>query len=250
MKYGIIGAGNVGLTFAYYLLKSNRKFVIFTRSVDSKNDYFDFIPREHFTENLNDLLINCDIIFIAIPDYVIEKTINSIRSISISTKIVVFSGAYSHNMHNIYNLHPAASIPQPVFTNDFLKKIVFTARESTFMDNLKEDLGLKIIYISEFSPLYHVGAMMASNFITILLLAAENLLKLFTKNEKDTMILIDSLSSTGLNAFFRNHRISGPIARGDTSIMEKHRSVLKGKKEEIIYQALTKYGVENFNAKK
>ncbi|NIA22694.1 MAG: DUF2520 domain-containing protein [Proteobacteria bacterium] len=250
MKYGIIGAGNVGLTFAYYLLNFDKDFVVFTHSIHRKSAIFRYIPENMFTDNFGYLVCKCDTIFIATPDYAIEKTIDSVKDISKSKNIVVFSGSFSSKEKNIYNLHPAASIPQPVFQKRFFKEIVFTAKKSLFIDKLKDDLQIHIVYISEYSPLYHVGAMMASNFITILMFAAENILKHFTKNKKDTELLMKSFSSTGLNAYFEKHKISGPIARGDMSTIEKHKSALKGKKEGIIYKALIKYGVDIFNAKK
>ncbi|MCD6245614.1 DUF2520 domain-containing protein [candidate division WOR-3 bacterium] len=250
MKYGIIGAGNVGLTFAHYLSISDKNFLVFTHSINEKSSVFRYIPESTFTEDFDYLVHNSDTIFIATPDYAIEKTIDSINDISKQKNIVVFSGSFSSKEKRIYNLHPAASIPQPVFDDNFVKEIVFTAKSSPFIEKLKNDLQIQIVYISNYSPLYHAGAMMASNFITILLFAAENILKNFTKNKNDTKRLMKSFSFTGLNAYFEKHKISGPISRGDLSTIDNHKSALRGKKEGIIYRALIKYGVNHLNAKK
>lgn len=95
MKYGIIGAGNVGLTFAHYLSISDKNFLVFTHSINEKSSVFRYIPESAFTEDFDYLVHNSDTIFIATPDYAIEKTIESINDISKQKNIVVFSGSFS-----------------------------------------------------------------------------------------------------------------------------------------------------------
>ncbi len=250
MNYGIIGAGNVGLTFAYYLYKSKKNFLLLTRDISEKKEFFKYVPKRYFTEDFNKFNNFSNTIFVATPDRLIRPTVKSITQKGTSKIIFIFSGSYSSKTRNVINLHPAASIPKPVFRKNFIREILFTTKDSSEVKALIKDLNIKVVYLKSFSPLYHVGAMFASNFITILLFAAENIIKPFVKDREDTKSLLNSFAKTGLDAYFSQHKLSGPVARGDISTIDKHKQALKGKKEISIYNSLIKYGVHLFNGKK
>ncbi len=249
MKYGIIGAGNVGLTIGYYLYKNDISIKIFTRNIESKKKYYSSIPENIFTEDFNLFIDSLDYVFLAIPEYSINSIVRKIverRGIP----IISFSGSYKPRRNNIFTLHPAASFPCPIFDMSFINKIIFTSEQSETIKDIEKELHINVITIRNRNILYHTSAMIASNFITILLFAANNIMKKFTVNDEDSNIILKSLSSTSLEAYFEFHKFSGPVERDDQNLIKRHFESLKGLNELNIFKSIIEYSKILKNEKK
>jgi len=249
MKYGIIGAGNVGLTIGYYLYKNNISINIFTRDIKAKKEYYSSIPKNIFTEDFNTFIDSLDYVFLAIPDHSIDNIVQKIIERN-GIPIILFSGSYKPRRNNVFTLHPAASFPSPIFDVGFINKIVFTSEQNETIKHIEKELHINVITIRNRNILYHTAAMIASNFITILLFAANNIMKKFTINDEDSNIILKSLSLTSLEAYFKFHKFSGPVERDDQNLIKQYFKALKGSNELDIFKSIIKYSKILKNEKK
>ncbi|MCK4545473.1 DUF2520 domain-containing protein [candidate division WOR-3 bacterium] len=249
MKYGIIGAGNVGLTIGYYLYKNNISVKIFTRNIKTKKEYYSSMPENIFTENFNSFIDSLDYVFLAIPEYSIDNIVQKIIGRS-GIPIILFSGSYKPKRNNVFTLHPAASFPCPILDVGFIEKIVFTSEQSKTIKHIEKELHINVVTIRNRNILYHTAAMIASNFITILLFAANNIMKKFTINDEDSNIILKSLSSTSLEAYFKFHKFTGPVEREDHNLIKQYFKALKGSNELNIFKSIIEYSRILKNEKK
>lgn len=78
-------------------------------------------------------------------------------------------------------------------------------------------------------PLYHAAAVMASNYVTSLLAAAQELLAAAGVEPEDILPALGPLSGTSLENALRcgpAHALTGPIRRGDSSTVSAHLAAL------------------------
>jgi len=99
---------------------------------------------------------------------------------------------------------------------------------------LADTLGLRAFPLADADkPLYHAGAAIASNFLVTLYRAAARLLE---ESDAPPEALVPLMQRTIENGF----ALTGPIARGDWSTVEKHLEALETRAPDLVplYRAL------------
>jgi predicted short-subunit dehydrogenase-like oxidoreductase (DUF2520 family) len=99
---------------------------------------------------------------------------------------------------------------------------------------LADTLGLRAFPLADADkPLYHAGAAIASNFLVTLYRAAARLLE---ESDAPPEALVPLMQRTIENGF----ALTGPIARGDWSTVEKHLAALEARAPDLVplYRAL------------
>ena len=99
---------------------------------------------------------------------------------------------------------------------------------------LADTLGLRAFPLADADkPLYHAGAAIASNFLVTLYRAAARLLE---ESNAPPEALVPLMQRTIENGF----ALTGPIARGDWSTVEKHLAALEARAPDLVplYRAL------------
>jgi predicted short-subunit dehydrogenase-like oxidoreductase (DUF2520 family) len=79
--------------------------------------------------------------------------------------------------------------------------------------------------------LYHAGASIASNFLVTLYRVAADLVERAGAPPKALVPLMERTIANGFE-------LTGPIARGDWSTVDRHRAVLKDTDYRVLYDAL------------
>ena len=99
---------------------------------------------------------------------------------------------------------------------------------------LAETLGLRPFELADAArPLYHAGAVVASNYLVTLQRAAASLLE---AAGAPVEALVPLMTRTIENGF----QLTGPIARGDWATVERHRTAIRAAKPELehLYETL------------
>ncbi len=235
-KYGIIGAGKVGLSVAELLFTKGKLSFIFDNNADSiplklKNFYYSSLSE----------LPKCDLIYIAIPDTYIKSLSGNIQKQYKYTSSAVF--AHSSGVMNASELAQlseagaeiAAIHPYQTFAfsdKDNLKGISWCieSKDSSFEKCIEfvECLGGKYHRLEygniDQKVLYHCSAVMSSNNMTTLLQTGKLIAE---KAGIPPKAFIEPIAQKTLDnnikAFSdKSIPLTGPIARADAKAITLH----------------------------
>lgn len=258
---GFIGAGTVGTALAVHFKQKNYPITaVSSRSPASAKRFSQFIPNCHICPTNQEVVNKADLVFLTIPDDAIKETVASLAW-SPHKMVVHTSGAASLDVLEpakragalVGSFHPLqtfASIPQAI---DNLPGSFF-AIEST--GRLKEILiemarsldGQWIELKGGQKELYHLSAVLACNYWVTLVDIACSLWKNFNlPKEKALTALLPLLQGTlnNLQNVGLPHALTGPIARGDMSTVEKHLKAIKNFAPQLLtlYKELGKFTI-------
>ncbi len=187
-----------------------------------------------------------EIIFITVPDSVVETVCNQVSACGgFSKGQTVFhcSGALSAEAlasarkcgASVGSLHPLQSFASPEDAIQSVRGIAFTFQGDSEAQKqaaeIVEKLGGKLFAISaEEKPLYHAASVFASNYFVALAQVASSLLAESGVPERESLKALlplmrgtlDNLEKVGLP-----DALTGPIARGDVKTVEMHLTALR-----------------------
>lgn len=264
-KVSIIGAGVVGTAIGYLLKETGYNIVgIGSRTIESAKRAQKFIGEGEASTDICSISKNADIVFITTSDDAIERVCNKLaeeKCINKGATVFHMSGALSSDIlksardegANVASLHPLQSLadakeavknlPGSFFCLEGDSEALLIARD------IVKSLKGKVINIkSDKKPLYHAGASVASNF---LLATVRFGIELFETAGIDNDVAIEALMPL-IKGTVRNieklkipFALTGPISRGDLSIVEEHlRTISKELPERLrLYIELGKYTV-------
>lgn len=272
MKIGIIGAGKVGCALAIGLKQCGYTI----SGVYSKNHKSVELLNETLGEAFENILFvtvkHSDVLFITVPDKNIQSIVKEIckkQSIDLCKKVFFHcSGAVSSAVLNALaekgcytaSFHPIQTFAEKKDGWKGLYNIYFgfegSKEAESCAERIVQSLSGKILHINEKDkPIYHAAACMLSNYTVALAYVVEGLLK---------KIGIDA--ETGIKAFapliiktVENitadgsvNALTGPVSRGDTSVIEGHIDALKklDTKALDIYRVLGKVTIDAALCKK
>ncbi len=251
-RFGLLGAGNLGLSFAYALRKLGISFV-------GVNDILADRAKEA-SKLLNcpelkshELAKTADVILLAVQDDKINTLYDSIKAhLSPETIVLIFSGTLSSSFikeHPAVSAHPAQTFPFPRLNKNAFKDVYFVLEGDKEalkqIESLICAIGAKCIYIeTKLKPLYHSMCVMSSGLLTGLLKSAEQIGESLGIDVKNRAEIILSLARNTLeNALKENNfnsALSGPIARGDVRTIEENLASLTSYPEQLkIYKQLS-----------
>ncbi|MCI8964143.1 MAG: DUF2520 domain-containing protein [Eubacterium sp.] len=262
MQIGIIGAGKVGCSMGRYM-REHGLFLVgyYSKSIDSSEEAGIFTDTKVF-EDLESIIMACDMLCIATPDDAIAQVWAEIRRISeefpetcsLEHKVLChFSGSLSSEVFSGIDstgasgcsIHPMSAFSDR-FTSHFkLKEVIFTMEGQPeachAMTEVFSLLGNKVLQIEpEKKSLYHCAASLVSNFMIGLYQMGLDLLEECGIGKEEGEELFQPLVEKNVHQMLWEgavEALTGPIERGDAGTVQKHLSVL-GESDAQIYRLL------------
>ncbi len=280
-RVSIIGAGVVGTSLGYLLSKEGYTIsAIASRTIDSAKRALEFIGQGYATTDLADASKKADIVFITTSDKSIKKACDHIAKTggfkpgmivfhtcgALSSKVLISAkkqGAYTASFHPLQSLANVKEAIKRLSGSYFFieghEEALKSARKI-----IRALRGKEIRLDIDKKTLYHAGACAASNFLVATVGFGVELFEMAGINKKDALKALMPL----INGTVKNisklgvpMALTGPIARGDSVIINDHLKAISKIKNELInlYCELGKYtmklGIEkgtlkNHDAKK
>ena len=249
-KVGFIGVGKVGTAMATALFKGGYPVVaVANKNIDASEKLADLVPGCHVFKTTQEVANTADHVFITTPD----DSISTIASELIwrsEQNVVHCSGAASIDILEpakkfgamVGSFHPCqafASVDQAI--KNLPGSTFAIEAQGPLLDILKEmasSIGCDWIELKPGNKaLYHAAAVFASNYFVTLLKVATDLFQDFdVPTQQATKLLMPLIQGNikNINSIGLPSCLTGPIARGDTSTIEKHISALKEKDPSIL----------------
>ncbi len=238
-KIGIIGAGKVGTALAIALHKNGFNVLIASRSKKSAEKAAKIACIE--ATSIKEVVKRSDFIFLSVPDGEIVNVAKKIAPIVKKEQIVAhLSGALPSTIINflkakVISIHPLKSFADPLESSNTMQDTVFTSEgDKEALKKAKEIvaiIGGKFITIkTENKPLYHIAAVLVSNYtVALFYIAKEIFSSIGFSNEDSTFALLKLLKGTTKNieTFGIPSALTGPIERGDISTIKLHLKAIE-----------------------
>jgi predicted short-subunit dehydrogenase-like oxidoreductase (DUF2520 family) len=265
-KVSIIGAGVVGTAIGYLLKERGYSIVgIASRTFASAKRAREFIGDGEASHDLGATSKKADIVFITTSDSAIEEVcikIASERGFSPGAIVFHTCGALSSEIlgsartvgAHVASLHPLQSLadvneavktlPGSFFCIEGDESALSVAREIVTALKGKE-ITLKV----DKKSLYHAGASVASNFLVATVGFGLELFNAAGINRQDSLnALMPLIKGTvkNIDALGVPSALTGPIARGDSGVIEDHlKAIVKERPEMLrLYTELGRYTVK------
>jgi hypothetical protein len=225
VKYLIIGDGKVARHFEHYFTLKNINSISWSRKRNS-------------VEELQTFFNEVQVILLLIADSAIESFIRENPFLN-QKPCVHFSGSLTTK--HAWGAHPLNTFPAGRYSLDVYEKTFFVCEKSDWpFEKLFPALRNPVVYLSkEKKVLYHALCVMTGNFTSILWK------KGFEEFEGQLDLgrnpLIPYLQTITNNLIQdSNHALTGPLARRDITMIEKHLEALEHDAFQNIYRAFVK----------
>jgi len=260
----IIGTGRLGGTLALGLNRAgyNIRFLASKNNISAKK-----IARQTAAEEISPPfaeLTGVDLIFITTPDQTIPEIVKTLAGAQIDwngKSVAHCSGALTTEVlkplsdkgAKTLTLHPSQTFPPEPDPHRF-NGIYFAVEGEDYSTGeiIAKALGGNSFRLdSESKILYHAAACFASNFLYGLASAARILMiEAGFEREKSLKILLPLMLGTidSIEEYGIEEGLTGPIARGDIDIIEKHLTAMENYPEIInIYKTLGRWLINTAN---
>jgi predicted short-subunit dehydrogenase-like oxidoreductase (DUF2520 family) len=212
MKLGIIGSGRAAWAFANTWKRIGWPLTgIATRGAP-----------------LEDLASESEVILIAVSDRAIEEVAASIPD---TNAIIIHPSGALPALRGGFSLHPLKSLP-PVGEPSDLEGtlLVFEGAHREVAQQIATKAGARFAEISADAKIrYHAGAVFGSNYIAALLDIAEELIGIDGAREDIAALARSAIDNWVAHTDAR--RFTGPAARGDNAVMQRHVDALRDSPE-------------------
>jgi predicted short-subunit dehydrogenase-like oxidoreductase (DUF2520 family) len=264
-KIAIIGAGVVGTALGHLLQEGGYPITgIASRTLESAKKAGDFIGVRSVSTDLAAIAKKADIVFITTSDRSIEPACKKIASGKGFRKgAVVFHtcGALPSTVlwsakkggAGIASFHPLQSLPS---VREAIKRIrgsyFFIEGDEAALSVARKIIGVlkgkEITLTVNTKTLYHAGACAASNYLVATVGFGLELFEAAGVNRVDALrALMPLIKGTvkNIEGLGIPSALTGPIARGDTDIIEDHLRAMAGEKKDLtaLYSELGRYTV-------
>ena len=181
--------------------------------------------------DLDDLARDSELLLVAVSD----RAIPTVAAAIPQTEALVFhaSGAL-RSVREGFSLHPLKALP-PVGTASDLEGtlLVFEGDHRRTAKLIATAVGARFAEVSaEQKALYHAAAVFGSNYVAAMLDIAVELME--RAGVEDTREALVALAQSAIDNW-RQHtdekRFTGPAARGDEEVMQRHLDALRGDPE-------------------
>lgn len=250
MKFGFIGAGKVGFSLGKYLADNNQMVVgYYSEWKKDAMEAADFTGSKSYTD-LELLVKDSDVLFLTVPDGVIETVWNQLKETEISGKIICHtSGALSSEVFSDiskrggfgFSIHPLFAVSDKYHSYKELSGSYFTIEGSTEkikdMKALFESFGNIVCVISKEDKVkYHGAAAIASNLVVGLIGLSEQLLMECGFDKESAHNALSPIIKGNVEHIINDgceKALTGPIERNDIETVKKHLAVFKGNNEAV-----------------
>jgi predicted short-subunit dehydrogenase-like oxidoreductase (DUF2520 family) len=251
----IIGAGIVGTALAARLVRAAVPVIgLHGRQVELTDAARAISGVVGSTGEIPDIISESDIIIISVRDErireVAERLVNEKRlrpnQVVLHTSGTNASGnilgAVRPHVRAVGTLHPLVSFADARVAVEHMKDIAFGIEGDeparALAKRLVRALGSRAVFLdAENLPLYHAGAVLASNYVVALADMAQRLfVAAGVPQEQALPTLIPLLSSVvqNLATVGLPGALTGPVERGDVSSVEQHLRMLESKAPDLL----------------
>lgn len=267
----IIGAGPVGTAFGYFLKKKGYKIAgIASRTLESAKKAREFIGEGDVSIDLITIAKKADIVFLTTSDNAIKEVCDKIAAGEGFRKdsfVFHTSGALSSAIlesakrvgANVGSLHPLQSLPNVKEAVENLPGSYFCIEGDVKAISVAKEIvraleGKEITLNIEKKTLYHAGAAVVSNFLVATIDFGLELHESAGIGRKDSLnALMPLIKGTlkNIESIGIPSALTGPIARGDTNIIEEHLNAISKERHDLmnLYIELGKHTVNVARAK-
>lgn len=245
-KVVIIGSGNVATHFAKKLKDTANVIQVYSRNINNAKRLASKINGCRATDNISDIVETADVYIIAIKDDAILPFVKSLPDRLCNALWVHTSGSVDISVFNGYNQRYGILYPLQTFsssTNIEIENVPFFIEGST-ADTTEEIRGIANLFSSKVyeadshqRSILHVASVFACNFTNYMYTIAEDILSCSNIPFSSLMPLIDETARKIKNISPKLAQ-TGPAARKDMCIIEKHLAMLSGD-EYAIYKLIS-----------
>lgn len=251
MNIGFIGAGKVGTSLGQYLSECKTQQVsisgYYSRDPDSAL-YASEKTNSSCFPSLQDIARECDILFLTVSDSALETVWEQLKKFPLHGKIcchcsgVETSGIFQSHHTDLYSysIHPLLAIHNKDCLDLWKTAHITLEGDKTYLpfwQGLFQELGNKTTVISgENKAKYHAAAVFSTNLVLATLWEGFSLLQEcgFSQEIVEKAFYPMAISNVQTMAQVGiPQALTGPVARGDVSTVEKHLAVLTGEQKEL-----------------
>lgn len=232
---GFIGAGKVGTALAEAVSRHGYRVpAVYSRSHASAAKLANATGQAPFVCDTPQIVADCsDLVFITTPDNAINEVARSIDWHS-GQNVVHCSGALTitalrsaiEDGAEASSFHPMQTFATTQTLNGVTIAIEGKGDLVEALTKLANDIGCRAVTVSsEEKSLYHISGVLASNYVVTLMSLAEDLWEAQGLSKSDAhRALITLLKGTVANIEENGivKALTGPIARGDDTVVAKH----------------------------
>jgi predicted short-subunit dehydrogenase-like oxidoreductase (DUF2520 family) len=181
--------------------------------------------------DLADLATDCELLLVAVSDRAIGAVANAIPE----TDALVFhaSGALL-SVRDGFSLHPLKSLP-PVGSPSDLDGtlLVFEGQHRRTAKLIAAAVGARFCEVApEQKALYHSAAVFGANYVAAMLEISERLMQQAgVDNAREDIVALAKSAIENWRMHADEKRFTGPAARGDSVVMQRHVEVLQSDAE-------------------
>jgi predicted short-subunit dehydrogenase-like oxidoreductase (DUF2520 family) len=251
----IMGAGVVGTALAARLVRAGIPVIgLHGRQVELTDAARAISGVVGSTGEIPDIMSESDIIIVSVRDErireVAERLVNEKR-LRPAQVVLHTSGANAAasvlaiarpHVRAVGTLHPLVSFADPRVAIEHMREVAFGIEgdepAKAFAKRLVRAMGARAVFLeAENLPLYHAGAVLASNYVVALADMAQRLLVTagVPQDQALPMLIpllssvVQNLAQVGLPA-----ALTGPVERGDVSSVEQHLRVLEARAPDLL----------------
>ena len=243
MRIGFIGAGRVGFTMGKYLVDHGIDVAGYcSRTKEHAEDASRFTDTGYY-ENAEDLIKECDAIFLTVSDSYISEVFDDIKKLPCTAgKIICHtSGAISSEVFNDtlcqvygYSVHPMYAVSDKYTSyKSFSNAFITIEGHEKYLDELKavfDASGLKTgILATDSKVKYHAASVAASNLVCGMYGFAQRLLTECGFDKESASAALKGLfldNARGVVDKGVIDQLTGPLERGDIRTMINHLNCL------------------------
>ena len=217
MNLGIIGNGRAAWAFASTWKRIGWPVVgVATRGAETP-----FGPRR----SIEKLAATSDILLVAVSDRAIEEVAATIPE---TKAIIVHPSGALPALRGGFSLHPLKSLPPVGEASDLEGTLlVFEGAHRDVAQRIATAAGARFAEITaEAKTRYHAAAVFGSNYVAALLDIAEELIGI--DNVREDLALLARSAIDNWLAHTDGQRFTGPAARGDEAVINRHAAALAG----------------------
>jgi predicted short-subunit dehydrogenase-like oxidoreductase (DUF2520 family) len=250
-----MGAGVVGTALAARLVRAGIPVIgLHGRQVELTDAARAISGVVGSTGEIPDIMSESDIVIISVRDErireVVDRLVNEKRlrpgqvvlhTSGANAAASILAGARPH-VRAVGTLHPLVSFADPRVAVEHMTEVAFGIEgdepAKAYAKRLVRALGARAVFLEAGNlPLYHAGAVLASNYVVALADMAQRLLVTAGVPQEQALpalipllsSVVQNLAQVGLPA-----ALTGPVERGDVSSVEQHLRTLEARAPELL----------------
>jgi predicted short-subunit dehydrogenase-like oxidoreductase (DUF2520 family) len=224
LRLGIIGGGRAAWAFGSAWRRIG--WPISGVATRSESSLASLLGTQSMT--VDDLADDSDLLLVAVSDRAIEEVVSSIPE---TGSIIVHPSGALPSLRGGFSLHPLKALPPVGEASDLDGTLlVFEGSHREIAQRIASAAGARFAEITpEAKTRYHAAAVFGSNYVAALLDIAEELIGI-----DDVRADLAALARSAIDNWLAHtdrQRFTGPAARGDEAVIQRHLDALAGRPE-------------------